>query len=218
MPGQEYLELSRILIDFPLSYVAVKELQVTETANSHSTLTLRLISAGQLTDNELLRYTDTPITIYTPEGDCIYAGICTELGLYSLNQYMEIGITAHSFSCLADRTAYSRTFQNPAKHLSEVVDSVFAPYGFAVRLQEDPAVPIMLSQQGETDWAFVRRVANQFGYTVFVDSKSTGKRISIGTVPFSQKTLGMGELPALSKDIAAFWRARNNAAPGASEY
>ena len=218
MPDQEYLELNRILIDFPLPYVAVKELHILETANYHSIMNLRLISKKQLTKTEVLRYTDLPITVYTPEGGCIYAGICTELSLYSLNQYMEIGITAKSFSYQSDIKAENRTFQNPSKHLREVVDRVLGSYGYAIDLQKDIAIPIMLSQEGETDWAFVRRVANQFGYTVFVDSKSKGKRISIGTVPFSQETLNMGELPTLSKDIHAFWCAKNNTAPGASAY
>ena len=44
MSDQEYLELSRILIDFPLSYVAVRKLHITEVSDSHSTLTLQLIS------------------------------------------------------------------------------------------------------------------------------------------------------------------------------
>lgn len=79
MPDQEYLELNRILIDFPLPYVAVKELHILETANCHSIMNLRLISKKQLTKTEVLRYTDSPITVYTPEGGCIYAGICTVL-------------------------------------------------------------------------------------------------------------------------------------------
>ena len=61
MSDQEYLELNRILIDFPLSYVAVKELHILEVANSHSIMNLRLISKKQLTKTEVLRYTDSPI-------------------------------------------------------------------------------------------------------------------------------------------------------------
>ena len=218
MAEHEYVELSRILINFPLPYVAAKELHIMEEANSHSTLTLRLITSGQLSCQELQRFADMPITLYTPEGECIYAGVCTDLAMHILNQYTEVEITAKSFSYMADVKLGSRTFQNPSKHLSEVVEAVFAPYGFAVSLQEDIPVPIMLSQQEETDWAFVRRIANQFGYTVFVDSKSTQKRISIGTVPFSHGMQDMEELTELSKDIAAFWRTKNNTASEASAY
>lgn len=56
MPDQEYLELNRILIDFPLSYVAVKELHILETANCHSVMNLRLISEKQLTKTVVLEY------------------------------------------------------------------------------------------------------------------------------------------------------------------
>lgn len=219
MPDQEYLELGRLLIDFPFPYIAVQELHITEAANEHSTLTLQMISAQQLSSEEILRCEDTPIQLYMPDGECVYAGICTKIGFSSLNQYTQINITAKSFSYKADIKTYNRTFQNPCKYLSQVVDIILAPYGFVVSLQEDIQIPMMLSQQGETDWAFVRRIANQFGFTVFVDSKSAGKRISIGVVPFSEKSFFSEERPSvLSKDIAAFWRAKNGPAPKASIY
>jgi len=219
MADQEYLELGRLLIDFPIPYIAVKEIHIIETANSHSTMTLRLVCAQQLSSEEIMRHEDVPVKVYTPEGGCVYAGICTAISLNSLNQYAEVVITAKSFSYEADLKAYSRTFQDPGKHLGQVVDTVFAAYGFSVSLQEDIPVPIMLSQQDETDWAFIRRVANQFGYTVFVDSKSPGKHISIGLVPFSKEAFPVeGKASVLSKDIAAFWRIKNGPAQGASAY
>ena len=219
MSDQEYLELGRLLIDFPLPYIAVQELHITESANEHSMLTLQMISAQQLSSEEILRYEDTPIKLYMPDGGCVYAGICTEIGFSSLNQYTQISITAKSFSYRADIKSHNRTFQNPSKYLSQVVDAVLAPYGFIVSLQEDIQIRIMLSQQEETDWAFVRRIVNQFGFTIFVDSKSSGKRISIGVVPFSKKSFFSEDHPfVLSKDIAAFWRTKNGPAAKASVY
>ena len=41
MEKKEYLELGRILIDFPLSYRSIKELSIREEGNEHSSLSLK---------------------------------------------------------------------------------------------------------------------------------------------------------------------------------
>lgn len=48
----------------------------------------------------------------------------------------------------------------------------------------------MLSQENETDWIFDRRIANQYGKQLFVDSKTAGCHIHIGNMPFRIKTQG----------------------------
>ena len=53
----------------------------------------------------------------------------------------------------------------------EILPEVLAPYGVDLQLQRDMQIPQMLSQQDETDWCFVRRIANQFGMLIFTDSK-----------------------------------------------
>lgn len=217
--AQEYLEIGRLLIDFPLSYRSIKELTIREEGNEHSRLGLKLVADRQFSREDVLRYEKTPIQIYTPEGNCVYAGICTSIGLCCLNQYTELLIEAHSFSILADVKPMERTFQNPSKNLSQIADRVLGSYGYSVSIQKDVAVPFMLSQQNETDWAFIKRVANQLGFMVFADSRSAMKRISIGTVPFSVSELPpQSELKSLGKDISAFWQVKNGPAPGASAY
>jgi hypothetical protein len=49
----------------------------------------------------------------------------------------------------------------------------------------------MLSQENETDWIFDRRIANQYGKQLFVDSKTAGCHIHIGNMPFRIKTPGI---------------------------
>ena len=175
MEKKEYLELGRILIDFPLSYRSIKELSIREEGNEHSSLSLKLVADRRFDREDILRYENTPIKLYTPEGNCIYAGICTSIGLCCLNQYTELLIEAHSFSVLADVKPMERTFQNPSKKLGQILDMVLGSYGYSVSIQKDVTVPFMLSQQNETDWAFIKRVANQLGFMVFADSHSEMK-------------------------------------------
>ena len=196
-----------------------KNLRIKEEGNEHSSLNLKLVADHRVDREDVLRYENTPIQVYAPDGKCVYAGICTSIGFCCLNQYTELLIEAHSFSVLADVKPMERTFQDPSKKLGQIVDRVLGSYGYSVSVQEDVTVPFMLSQQNETDWAFIKRVANQLGFMVFADSHSAMKRISIGTVPFSSSSLpAESELQSLGKDISAFWQVKNGPAPGASAY
>ena len=58
----------------------------------------------------------------------------------------------------------SRTFQNPSKMLSEVAQETLGAYGFAVSIENDIPISMMLSQQNETDWQFIRRVTNRLDF------------------------------------------------------
>ena len=210
MINQDFWELGQILIDFPLSYQFIKELSIREEANEHSTLSLRLVADRPLGQEDVLRLSEVPIQIYTTGGICLYSGICVSAGLYSLNGYSEILVNAKSWSYQADIQKNSRTFQNPSKSLSEVVQTVLGSYGFALSLEKDIPIPIMLSQQNETDWQFVRRVANQFGFLVFADSKAENRRVSIGVVSFGEEELTESvNFGLLEKDISSFCRTKS---------
>ena len=118
--NREFLELGQILIDFPLSYRFIKELTIREEANEHGTLFLRLVADRMLTQEDILRLSETPIQILAADGRRLFAGVCVSAGLSSLNDYCEILLTAKSWSYEADVKKQSRTFQNPSKMLSEV--------------------------------------------------------------------------------------------------
>lgn len=44
MNEQEYLELGRVIVDYPLDIQAVKELHIEENENEHGRLFLRVVS------------------------------------------------------------------------------------------------------------------------------------------------------------------------------
>ena len=149
----------------------------------------------------------------------MFAGVTTSVRVHRLNQYNEVTLEAVSTSIKTDIEKHSRTFQDPSKMLSQVFQEVLAPYGVDLQLQRDMQIPQMLSQQDETDWCFVRRIANQFGMLIFTDSKALDIRISIGVVPFSQKTLpSNADLSWVEKDVANYWKVKQNIASQASAY
>ncbi len=219
MNEQEYLELWRVIVDYPLDIQAVKKLHVKENANEHGKLSLRVVSRQLVSEEDVVRLSDAPIRILTGEGSIAFSGVTTSVQVHRLNQYNEVTLEAASASIKTDIENHSRTFQDPGKMLSQVFQEVLAPYGVDLQLQRDMQIPQMLSQQNETDWCFVRRIANQFGMLIFTDSKALDIRISIGVVPFSQKTLPSNtDLSWVEKDIANYWKVKQNIASQASAY
>lgn len=215
---QEYLDLGQIRIDFPLSYQFIKEISIQEDANEHSTLIMKLVVSQQMSREEVLRLSEVPIKVYAVDGSCLYFGVCISVGLHKLNSYSELILEAKSWSYQADIQKNTRTFQNPNKMLSEVAEAVLAPYGLAVSLQTDVPVSIMLSQQNETDWEFIRRIANQFGFLIFADSKSERKALSIGVVSFGEEELSKETFDWEGKDILTYCRTKSEISPSASAY
>ncbi len=219
MNEQEYLELGRIILDYPLDIQVIKELHVEENANEHGVVSIHIVSRQPVSEEDVVRLSDAPIRILTEEGGIVFSGVTTSVQVHRLNQYNEVTLDAASASIKTDIEKHSRTFQDPSKMLSQVFQEVLSPYGVDLQLQRDMQIPQMLSQQDETDWCFVRRIANQFGMLIFTDSKAPDIRISIGVVPFSQKGLpSNADLSWVEKDIANYWKVKQNIASQASAY
>lgn len=217
MGNTEALELGRILIDIPIEYRAVKELHITDRANDYGTLSLTLILPETAGEDVSKRLEGQSLRILTPGGEEIFAGICTGAYLAGENRYRELRVEARSHACVTDREPRSRTFQSPGKTLSQVARSVMGDYSVSLRLERDIPIEQMLSQQEETDWHFLRRVANQFGMLLFTDVKSPQIRIHIGVYPFSRGELKLEDTYEI-KDIAGFWDVKQNVSKGASAY
>lgn len=151
---------------------------------------LTLISKRLLTVAEVLELEDAPVKVTDADGTNVFVGICQSVGLNNEADYSELVLEAKSLSVLADRKKISRTFQSTVKMLSEVANTVMAVYGIQVEVAEDIQIEQMLYQNAETDWQFLRRIANQYGAYLFADSKSDLLRLAVGTYPFARKEMG----------------------------
>ena len=112
-----------------------------------------------------------------------------QINLENEADYSEIIITAKTLSEQTDRKKRYRTFQDTTKTISQVLEQVLAPYGIKGAVEEDFVIEAMLYQNNETDWEFLKRVANLYGQYIFADSKTDVMRIAIGTYPFARKKL-----------------------------
>ena len=107
-----------------------------------------------MSQSEVRRLEGVNISVSGPEGELLFVGICQAVGLQMEAGYHELVVQAVSQSIKTDIKKNNRTFQNPAKVLSDVANAVMATYGIRVELTEDIPVPKMLHQKNETDWNF----------------------------------------------------------------
>lgn len=219
MGNSEILELGRLLVDLPVEYRVIRNICIEDYANSYGSLHLEIVLA-ELTDNSLTeRLRGQNVRVMTPEGDMVFSGICTGATVASENGYAELGLEAKGHAWVTDQEPKDRTFQDTGKTLKQVADIVMAGYPVSIQIQQDVPLPQMLTQQQETDWQFLKRIANQCGYLLFADSRAEQVCLSIGVVPFAAG--GMDEELAdvyYEKDITGYWSIRQNIKPDASAY
>ena len=80
---------------------------------------------------------------------------------------------------------------------------MLSPYGVLMTLERNPTVSQMIYQQNETDWAFAKRIANQFGLSLFVNGKTPGFQLHVGAVPFTVHPVEALPSERVEKDIHA---------------
>ena len=71
MSEQNHLELGRVILDFPIQAYTIKSLHVHEEANAHGSLTLLFIAKGPVSEQDCIRYADSPIRILDDQGNIV---------------------------------------------------------------------------------------------------------------------------------------------------
>lgn len=215
-PEDEMAGLGRLLLKSELEALYIKELRIEERANEHGRLSVRFLPAKKLGTDDVLRYQERPVRLLTMDGELVFSGIWTSLSLICENEYQEVQGEAGTFSVAADRERKRKTFQSP-KTLGNVINQGIGA-GALVNLDSDVAITEMLFQEDETDWAFGRRIANQYQKLLFVNSRAAGCQLHVGAAPFRVKKLGAIESAAVSRNVDKVRKLRGNVNPEVSVF
>lgn len=208
--AKPFYSLGELTVEFPIRCINILSVDIAEHVNEHGVMALKAIVPDSITQEDILRQEDTPIKLLASGGSIIFAGLCVHLDLHSKTQYNELIVYAKSHSIVGDQVRGSQTFQNTGKMLSQVVQTVLDPCGVFFSLEKDIPVPQMLSQNEETPFSFVRRIANELGFQIFINSKVDQPQISIGVVPFSTLDYPNFETAKEEKDLDAFLKVKAN--------
>lgn len=97
-----------------------------------------------------------------------------------------VSIRAASYSILLDRQEMERAFQDTGMSCGEIAEIVLAPYpDHGVILGEDmqgKRSGRLAVQYGETDWAFLSRIASWYGQPMFPSNRTKGPKVYMGAV------------------------------------
>ena len=200
-----------IKLQIAMAHGSILELEITSAQGEHGKLTLTIEVDESMTMSDAERYIGTDISVNIKGGQPIFAGVCKDIALTNQASYKTIQLTAYTTSIKMDEEPKKKTFQNPAKTLQEVADTVAAAYGAAVTLDKDVPISQVLYQQNETDWEFLKRIAAANGKTVFTDIQSAAPQLYIGKLGFRSFTSDvLGEELGSSRDVGEMERAKAN--------
>ena len=218
MAGKDgFMELGRLILQSGLDVVYIKNLRIEEQVNEHGRMRVRFLSRETLSPEDILRYQGSQVCLTTMEGEIVFCGQCMEIGLIAANAYQEIELTAQTLSIQTDKEPRNNTFQGTQKTLQDVLSAGIGNTAL-MKLEEDMPIAEMLSQEQETDWAFARRVANQYRKQLFVNSKTSGCQIHVGEVPFQHKELGSILHRAVCRDVDKVRSIQGNIGSGVSVF
>lgn len=214
MSKEEMIELGQVQMEFSIPCLNIKDIQIQEEGNTHAKLQVRFLAAKEIQEDDVLRLEDAPILLQTREGEIIFGGVCTNISIQKETAYTELCLEGSSFSCLTDRRPNTRTYQSESKTLQSIADSGLGAEGALVSVDSDITVKEMLSQEQETSWSFSRRIANQYGKVVYVNTKTRGNQIHIGNRAFGQKEIGNIQKEGLQKNIEKARKIQGNVNEG----
>ncbi|MCM1184797.1 MAG: DUF6531 domain-containing protein, partial [Roseburia sp.] len=216
----EQADLGRLILQAGLDVLCIKDVHIRESANEHGKMTVRFLAKAETEQTDALRQQGAEVRLVTADGENVFCGICTGVRLLCENEYTEAELTAVTASALTDQEPRSHTFQGDAKTLGSVFGqgigktalTAFEPGA------EELTVSEMLSQENETDWAFDRRIANQYGKQLFADSKTAGCRIHVGNMPFRETETGIVINESVKRSVDKVRALQGNNSPGASVF
>ena len=202
---KEYDTLGSLRVQFGIPVISITFFDIAEQYNDHGLLTFRAVVPEEVTQEDVLRCEDSPVTIYNQAGGVLFSGMAISLSLSHTAGYQELLVIAKSHSIQADRQRASETFQSTGKTLAQVAHLVLDPCGVQVTIPQDMPLSQMLTRENETAWEFIRRVANEQGLYVYADSKSMQPHISIGLEPFGVFPQDVVEVNSEGKNISDFF-------------
>lgn len=210
MAEQQMIALAQVKINGVGNYAGLLSLEISTEGNRHAnmTVTLRLETDEAGTTGK--DWSGSQIQAETNEGKCLFTGECIYSRSNEMALYEEITLYVVSVSYQADIVRNSRTLQNGSKTMAGVAEEILKDYGAVIIIDEDMSIPKILVQNQETDWEFLVRTANQYGYQVYTDPTRETMCVNLGSAGSSVSQFWNGAL--LSNETVHLQESRLKAA------
>ena len=169
-----------IRADIGMPYRSVENIRITSCEGTHGRLYLTVCADETTAPDEIQRLAGQPVHVRLADGTLIFAGTCKSAGLENRAGYKSVHMEAAGMSEKMDRGPKDRVFQDPGKTLAGIARLVAGEYGAEITLDSDVSIPHIISQNKETDWAFLKRLAASYKKVLHADILEDGIRIFMG--------------------------------------
>ncbi len=175
--------LADVKVEIGIKYSHVLDLSIEAEEGKHAAAHIVLEMEDKITDAEIQSVKNQNVKI-SIDGKVLFAGICIGINYTALSGYYNVIVQCASKTYQMDQKQESRRFQNPSVTIKDVIDETLKAYGVSVSYSENRAFGQVISQNQETDWEFVKRVAATQQMSVYVDARDPGGRIFVGKTGF----------------------------------
>lgn len=161
--------LGDLIIKTSLAYQTIRDIRITSEEGKHGCLKAILEIEEPTNAAQAAKLTGQAVEVSLRDGTRLFTGECTGAGLISQGGYQCICLTAATRSVRMDQKKQKRTFQDPGKTLASVCTEIGGTYGAFITIGQDLPLSQVLSQQDETDWEFLLRIAAASGKVIYTD-------------------------------------------------
>lgn len=214
-PTLSYVTLADVSMSSPITAKYMKQVTVWEEVNCHGRAEITFIPETALSIDDILKLEEETITLQTTEGVDIFHGTVHQVKARNEANYQEITLLGGTDSMSEDLGHESAIFQDENKTLSDITDLMSS---LTVTLTDDLTISDILFQNKESNFAFARRIANEYRQFLMVDSKNPGNPVYIGNDPISVKTLGEVVKIQMKKNIHAIEKLKYGADSSAEAF
>lgn len=200
------------ILTAPVEFQDILELQREEEVNQHG----RMVLSGHITDEQEEEYlgllTGTVWETVRAVGDdgeekTIFSGIITDFSITELNDHKKLTLEMMTGSSLMDEKKHFRSYQNPELTYGDIFMRILDGYTDSALLFSKPcdtAADELVLQYGETDWAFLKRLAGRNHQFLVPDSRVRGTRICFSLPQGQPFEFPAGSRYTLRKDLGDF--------------
>ena len=173
----------------PFAFVNLREVKISKQADEHSFVSIAGVIAAEKED-EYLQYSiqnkHTPISIAAIDengGDMLlFYGVAVSIQMHKAGNVITMEITGKSSSYLLDITPHFRTYQDVSMKCSDVLKVTGENYDGFQYIIKSPDIPLgaFTVQYYQTDWQFMKRMANRSGSFLVPADTFSGIRFYMG--------------------------------------
>ena len=172
-----------------IGYQRILSVEIVEEACRHGLCRLTVETGKLLKGAELSEMGSKKVTLKNSDKGIIFCGVPQRIWQETTKGNRTLYLELITLSAQVDRKPRSRTFQDSNKTLKQVLAQVAKDCGvgsaeIAAGKAGSEKIALMLYQDKETDWQFVRHLAASRGTFVFADAKTDKLKIGVGVVPF----------------------------------